>query len=127
MSKTLTLKARRKDSRGVARWHDSYRLQTALDNVAAGKAVSQVGVWFGIARKVQLGQVEARIDESPNVEIALELEDGEARMLWEALMKLPPEGYRKHAVTGRPEVPDSATLYDMLEDWGKQLGMELSD
>jgi len=127
MSKTLTLKGRRKDSRGVARWHDSYRLQTALDNIIAGTPVARCGVWFGLSRKVQLGQVGAGIDESPNAEIALELEDGEAKMLWDALMKLPPEGYRKHAVTGRPEVPDSATLYDMLEDWGEQLGMEFSD
>jgi len=120
----LALRPRRKDARGVSRWHDSYRLQTALDNIAAGKPVAQAGGWFGLARKVQLGQVRVNLADDPGGEIEIELEDEEAKLLWQALLKLPPEGFRKHAVTGMPEVPDLATLWEMLEDWGEQLQME---
>lgn len=121
----LVLRPRRKDSQGVSRWHDSYRLQTALDSIIAGTPVSRCGVWFALSRKVQLGQAGIDLGEDPSGEVTLELEDGEVTLLWEALMKLPPEGYRKHPVTGLPDVPDSATLFDMLEDWAEQLGQEL--
>ena len=120
----LILRARRMDMRGVPRWHDSYRFQAALDSIVTGTPVSRCGVWFGLSRKVQLRQVETGLNENPGVEITLSLEDGEVEMLWAALMKLPPEGYRKHPVTGLPDPPDTATLYEMLEDWGEQLGME---
>jgi len=118
------LKPRREDGQGVPRWHDVVRLQLALDAMMAGKPLARNVVWMGLARKLQIAQAEAGWPGQVNMEVRVELEDGEAKLLWEELWKLPPEAMRKNPFTGQAEVPDAATLGEMLEEWGEALGEE---
>lgn len=117
----LVLRPRREDDNGIPRWHDSLRLQAVLDTIGANKPVSQCGIWFGIARKVRIAQIEAGYPTQVNVEIEIELKNGEAKELWEHLQRAPAASFRKNPFTGQPEPPDLATLGEMLEDWGEQL------
>jgi len=114
---TLTLKPRNETADGIPTWHDSFRLQAALDQIGRGKPVSQLGIWFSIAKKVQVAQEESGMQTQIGAEVVVELEEGEAKALWREVEKLPPEAFRKNPLTGQADVPDLGTLGEMLEEW----------
>ena len=120
----FVLRPRQKNLQGIPNWHDSVVLQWALDRIGQGKPLSQMGVWLGLAKKIQVAQAEAGFPSQVNVEVPIEVEDGEAKLLWGELGKLPPEAFGRSRFTGQPEVPSLATLGEMLEDWGEQLQKE---
>ena len=117
----LELRPRRERPDGLPGWHDSFRLQAALDAIGKGKPISRLGLWLGIARKVQLAQAEAGLTTSIDAVVTVELEEGEAKALWAEVEKLTPESLQRNVYTGQPQVPDLATLGEMLEEWEEAL------
>jgi len=120
MIKILTLKAR------PGGWHDAGPLLNALSFIAANKSPDQAMIWADIARRVRI-EIEAHLDNGGfNGEaFSIELSNGEAKLLARQVSeKLQPAAYGRD-VTGQPAPVQIDILYEMLRDWGQQLGFEL--
>ena len=115
MTKTLTLRPRELQGRRV--WHDAVLVNHALEIIVKGKSVTKVAVWIGTARKVEL----EKPDEDPLPAYDVELRNKEAKMLWRELLKLSPEAFGRHPVTGQPHVVNLFLLDAMLRDFAAQL------
>jgi hypothetical protein len=119
--KTLVLKPRMK-----TRWHDRAVMENALETIVHGRSLTKAAMWLEIAAKIEEAAELAELDKNPEAELQIELRDGQAKLLWQELARLPMEAFGRGA-TGQPVVVPLAPLEAMLREIAGALEGEMPE